>query len=103
MAEPDYKALVPSELSDLIPQFLAHRREDLEALETAFSKRDFEHLHRLAVRMKAVGAPYGFHAISELGKKISQALERPGSNELPTLIAEYRRYLQYVRVVIVAR
>jgi HPt (histidine-containing phosphotransfer) domain-containing protein len=66
---------VDPELSDLIPEFLQHKRDDTQAILSgvASDRIDFETLSRIGHRLKGEGGSYGFEAISDYGAEIERA------------------------------
>jgi HPt (histidine-containing phosphotransfer) domain-containing protein len=61
------------DLADLIPEFLASRRADLERIAESLAAQDGPALRRLAHDLKGCGAAYGFDPISELGARLERA------------------------------
>jgi CheY-like chemotaxis protein/HPt (histidine-containing phosphotransfer) domain-containing protein len=61
------------ELSDLVPGFLARKREDTGAILSAAERGDGEAISRLGHKLKGEGGGYGLDAISDLGRKLEQA------------------------------
>ena len=92
-------AEVDEDLSDLIPGFLTHKREDLETINVALRKNQFEVIGHLAHRMKGEGAGYGFDPISELGKKLEDAARGCDTAACARWTAELANYLENVEVV----
>ncbi len=62
------------------------------------ASNDFGAVLHMAHRMKGVGEPYGFPAISLLGIDIDQAAQKPDKARLVQLLAQYAHYLDNVRV-----
>jgi CheY-like chemotaxis protein/HPt (histidine-containing phosphotransfer) domain-containing protein len=90
---------VDPDLSDLIPGFIARKREDVATLSTAAAQNDYETLSKIGHRLKGEGGSYGFDAISEIGSAIEQAAKsrdlagvRRGAGELST-------YLESVEII----
>jgi HPt (histidine-containing phosphotransfer) domain-containing protein len=92
-------AEVDEDLSDLIPGFLTHKREDLQTINGALRKNQFEVVGHLAHRMKGEGAGYGFDPISELGKKLEDAARGRDAAACARWTAELANYLEHVEVV----
>jgi HPt (histidine-containing phosphotransfer) domain-containing protein len=90
---------IDPDLSDLIPGFLARKREDARVIKDAIARADYDTLGKLGHRMKGEGGGYGFDAITDFGA----ALERAAS--LKDLAAAYRwaerlaSYLEEIEVV----
>jgi PAS domain S-box-containing protein len=104
-AAPDgngYKIIVEvdPEISELIPDFLQHKRDDLSLLIGALERGDFDALRSIGHRMKGEGAGFGFQMMSEIG----MALEEAGKNRNLKLAQDQvwalSRYLDHVEVTV---
>ena len=95
----DLTANVPRDLWDLIPDFLLHRREEVEQLRAALSAGDREVLTHLAERMYALGNPYGFRQITTYGRQMRDALAGGKIGTVRRLIRQYAEYLDKVELV----
>lgn len=98
MALEDLEALVPVGVEDLLPAFLENRRKELEALRTAVATHDLATVLHIAHRMKGVGEPYGFPAISLLGVDFDVAAQKADRRKLAELLKQYASYLGSVRI-----
>jgi CheY-like chemotaxis protein/HPt (histidine-containing phosphotransfer) domain-containing protein len=63
------------DLSDLIPGFLARKREDAGAILAAAEHGESETIARLGHKMKGEGGSYGLDAISDIGRELEQAAQ----------------------------
>ncbi len=61
------------DLSDLIPGFLARKREDASAILAAAERGESEAIARLGHKMKGEGGSYGLDAITDIGRELEQA------------------------------
>jgi CheY-like chemotaxis protein/HPt (histidine-containing phosphotransfer) domain-containing protein len=90
---------VDTDLSDLIPGFLEHKRADAVMLTAAINQGDYDTLAKVAHKIKGEGGSYGFNVITEIGA----AIERAGAARDPaaarTAVQELRDYLDSVEVV----
>jgi HPt (histidine-containing phosphotransfer) domain-containing protein len=64
---------VDEDLSDLIPGFLARKRDEANAILDAAQRDDFAVIGRLAHRIKGEGGSYGFDKMSEIGRILEEA------------------------------
>ena len=64
---------VDQDLSDLVPGFLARKREDARAVLAAVEHGDSEAVARLGHKMKGEGGSYGLDAVTDLGRELEQA------------------------------
>ena len=100
----DYTRAAPIEvpvdpaLEDLIPDFLAHRRGDVDALRDMLPKEDLAGVARLGHNMKGTGRGYGFDEISEIGDAIEQAAKAERRDEISRLTDRLDKYLARVWV-----
>jgi len=93
-----FKAVVPSDLKDLIPIFLRNRKKELGALRKAAAKADFEKLQHLSHRMRGVGEPYGFPDVSSIGGEISRSAQHRDEESLTRLLTLYEEYLSNLQI-----
>ena len=99
-ALPDTIALRPDdEIRRLVPPFLAHRRRDVAALQTALSTRDFDTIRRLGHRIKETGRGYGFDGITEIGSALERAAHHQDGDAVSTRIAHLSDYLHRVQIM----
>jgi PAS domain S-box-containing protein len=64
---------IDQDLSDLVPGFLARKREDARAVLAAVEHGDSEAIARLGHKMKGEGGSYGLDAVTDLGRELEQA------------------------------
>jgi signal transduction histidine kinase/CheY-like chemotaxis protein/HPt (histidine-containing phosphotransfer) domain-containing protein len=64
---------IDQELSDLVPGFLARKREDAVAVVAAVERGDSDAVVRLGHKMKGEGGSYGLDTITDLGRDLEQA------------------------------
>jgi CheY-like chemotaxis protein len=90
---------VDADLSELIPEYLAHKRADCMTLDTAVERRDFVTVATLGHRMKGDGGSYGFDPISEIGAGLMDAARRQDGTDARRLANLFADYLARVQVV----
>ena len=61
------------EIADLIPKFLDNRQKDINLIESALEKNDFDAIRMLGHSMKGAGGGYGFDGVTEIGKNLEEA------------------------------
>lgn len=61
---------VAAEVRDLMPAFLANRKKDLEAIEDALARADFEAIRLIGESMQGSGRGYGLDRISVFGEEL---------------------------------
>jgi CheY-like chemotaxis protein/HPt (histidine-containing phosphotransfer) domain-containing protein len=90
---------VDAELRDLIPAFLAHKRDEAREALAALAVQDFETVARIAHRLKGEGASYGFDKVSALGRALEDAAKQRDEAVARRLAEELVSYLAHVEVV----
>jgi|ERR1700682_519484 S1-C subfamily serine protease len=97
----DYIALVPTDLADLIPEFLSNRGRETHELQAAINKRDFPDLRLLGERMYAVGNPYGFRQVTTFGRQIREACATEDLPSIADVLSQYEDYLGKLQIIAV--
>lgn len=64
---------IDRDLSDLVPGFLARKREDAAAIIRAAEVGDYSALASIGHKIKGEGGSYGIDAISEIGAAVEHA------------------------------
>jgi PAS domain S-box-containing protein len=64
---------IDADLSDLVPNFLAHKRDDARTIAAAIEMGDYATLSQLGHKMKGEGGSYGFDAITTMGAGLEDA------------------------------
>jgi len=90
---------VDADLSDLIPDYLIHKRADSTALDAAIERSDFTAIGALGHRMKGDGGSYGFDPISEIGTHLMDAARRRDGSDARRLACQFADYLARIEVV----
>jgi histidine phosphotransfer protein HptB len=90
---------VDIDLSDLVPGFLARKRDDLRAIMDAVPKNDYQVITRLAHRLKGEGGSYGFDRMTQLGRVMEEAAQNRDSAAVSRLAEELLKWLDRVEVV----
>jgi HPt (histidine-containing phosphotransfer) domain-containing protein len=84
---------------ELIPDYLANRRDELGALDNAIEQNDFETLRALAHKMKGSGGGYGLNRITEIGRGLEAAAKVQDVQSVKREVAALREFLERVEVV----
>lgn len=90
---------VDPDLSDLIPGFLAHKREDAARIRSAMDESDYDTLGKIGHKLKGEGGSYGFDAISEIGLALEQAAKSRDVAGVRRCVEELSAYLASVEIV----
>lgn len=87
------------DLQDLVPSFLRNRRNELQEMDGALARGDFEFIRRLAHTWKGICRPYGFVHLETLSRILEETGQREDRQEATAIVGEIRTYLDNVRVV----
>ncbi len=90
---------VDPDLSDLIPGFLAHKRDDVAAIFEAVTRRDYAEISHIAHRIKGEGGSYGFDLMTELGRGLEQAAATRDDGAVTTLARQLLNYMDRLEIV----
>jgi HPt (histidine-containing phosphotransfer) domain-containing protein len=90
---------VDEDLSDLIPDFLTHKRADIDTIFEAVTRRDYAKIGRIAHRVKGEGGSYGFDAMTEMGRSLEHAAATRDDGAVTTLARQLLSYLDHVEIV----
>jgi len=90
---------IDPDLEELIPGYLDNRRRDIQALEEALAREDFDTSQRLGHTMKGSGGGYGFDSISAIGMAIEEASKNRSLDQVRHAVGELADYLDRVQVV----
>jgi signal transduction histidine kinase/HPt (histidine-containing phosphotransfer) domain-containing protein len=89
---------IDSELADLIPGYLAGRRDDVAVGGQALASGDFARVAGLGHRMRGSGGSYGFAPISEIGSRLENAAKDRDATTVATALEELTTYLESVQI-----
>jgi HPt (histidine-containing phosphotransfer) domain-containing protein len=89
---------VARDLEDLIPAFMARRREDVGKLREALDSADMETLRVTGHSMKGTGGGYGFQGLSEIGADIEAAAKEGRLDAVREGVERLADYLARVEI-----
>ena len=98
-AGPRVVVQVDPDLMPLIPDFLAHRRDDVAAMRLALERGDYAMIRTAGHNMRGCGSGYGFDAITELGTALEQAALHTDAAAIRGSVDALSAYLDRVDVV----
>jgi len=87
------------DLWELVPEFLANRRRDVDSLRAAVQCGDHATIQRLGHNMKGTGAPFGFQEITEIGTGLEVAGRDAANASAASLTDRLDDYLTRLQVV----
>ena len=80
-------------VKELMPGYLARRREELSTLENAVEDRNYETLRIIGHNLHGSGAAYGLPRISELGRDLEKAAHGRDDAGVRTVIDAMRAFI----------
>ena len=91
---------VDPDLEDLIPGFLENRRKDVQSLQGALERGDYETIRVLGHSMKGAGGGYGFDGITDIGRFLEESAKNEDAQEIKNRITELSNYLERIEIII---
>lgn len=82
----------------LVPEYLEDRKSELSVLEWALAAGDFDTIRVLGHQLKGSGTPYGFAALSQIGRGLESAARSQSPGEVRRQIAALGDYLARVKM-----
>lgn len=90
---------VDENLADLVPDFLARKRLDLEKVRDSSAPHNYAEVERLGHRLKGDGSAYGFVTMSSIGRQLEEAAERHDDTAIASHAVELLDYLDHIDIV----
>jgi HPt (histidine-containing phosphotransfer) domain-containing protein len=90
---------VDPDLEPIIPQFLQNTGDDIKTINRGLEQADFSTVQRTGHSMKGYGSGFGFHFISEVGKRIEDAAREKNREEIAKGVSELEKYLEQVEII----
>ena len=90
---------IDPDLRDLVPVFIAHKREDTQAIVAAIARADYEALGQLGHRIRGEGGSYGFEELTEIGTSLEIAAKARNLAAIRKSAQELTAYLDSVEIV----
>jgi HPt (histidine-containing phosphotransfer) domain-containing protein len=85
-------------LQPLIPDYLRNRRNDLQKIADALTKRDLAALRKLGHDMAGSGGAYGIPPISDIGRTIENAALASDTAAIAVALEDLRVFLDMVKL-----
>jgi histidine phosphotransfer protein HptB len=96
---PDVIVEVDEDLSDLIPDFLTHKRADVAAIFEAIERHDYAAISSLGHRIKGDGGSYGFNSMTDMGRSLEQAAAIHDDRAMTALAHQLLNYMDSLKIV----
>jgi len=90
---------MPPGLENIMPDYLAWRREEVPELIAMLAASDFERLAKLSHNIKGTGTSYGFVDLSRIGADLELAAKQRDTNAASAQLMQLNYYLEHVQVI----
>ena len=90
---------VDKDLEDIMPEFLEHRKKDLEILQNAINKSEFNEVRIIGHRLAGNAPSYGLDDLGPIGDKLEEAARNQDKQTIVKLINEYKAYIKDLKIV----
>ncbi|BEH10745.1 MULTISPECIES: Hpt domain-containing protein [Geobacter] len=94
-----YRVRIDPELIDIVPVFIAHRRQDVASLHDALAHGDSSLIRKIAHNLKGAGSSFGFDTVSAIGERMERAATQGRWPAVAYFINLLARYLETVEPV----
>jgi HPt (histidine-containing phosphotransfer) domain-containing protein len=91
---------MPPGLEQIMPAYLAWRREEVPELLALLAASDFERLAKLSHNIKGTGTSYGLPDLSRIGADLELAAKQCDTDAASAQLTQLNYYLQRVQVVV---
>jgi HPt (histidine-containing phosphotransfer) domain-containing protein len=98
-AMPKIVVRIDPDLSDLIPGFLARKRQDVDAIRVAAAAGNHTALSDLGHKIKGEGGSYGLDRISEIGANLELAAKAQDAVEAQRQAEALTEFLDAVEIL----
>ena len=92
------KIEIPSGLEDIVPGYLAKRREEVPKMVELLAASDFARLKVLGHNLKGTGGGYGLPELTRLGAALEQSAKQTDGVGLRSQLTELGHYLDRVQL-----
>jgi HPt (histidine-containing phosphotransfer) domain-containing protein len=90
---------MPRGLEQIMPAYLAGRREEIPELIALLAASDFERLAKLSHNIRGTGTSYGFADLSRIGADLEIAAKQRDTNAASAQLIQLNYYLEHVQVI----
>ena len=98
MSRKEFVIVADPEIADLIPGYLAKRRDDLPRMKALFEARDLAGLRDLAHRIHGSAGGYGFGDLTVIARDIEYAARDGKADDVRRSLDLLEEYLRLVQV-----
>jgi PAS domain S-box-containing protein len=102
-AEPQTQAApgqiaIPEEMRHLLPNFLRSRQQDVEKLQQALVRDDYDHVRVLGANIAGISEMYGFDTLHQLGQSLEQLAPTADALAMAAQIEALEAYLHQLEL-----
>lgn len=94
-----YFVKIDAEIREIIPEFLARRRQEVNRLRELLRDQEYINLQMMGHRLKSNSESYGFMQLGLLGRNLENAALAESANRAATAIDEIEDFLNNVELV----
>ena len=88
-----YASKVDEGLREIMPGYLASRRQEVAEMQALIEDGNFEKIHFLAHKLRGHGGSYGLDVLSRIGRDLEKSSLSCRSARTQSLVETYRKYL----------
>lgn len=88
---------IDPDLQDLIPDFMASVKKEVETINSLLSNNDLNGIQRIGHSLKGTGGSYGFNEITDIGKNMEEAAKNSDKEAIIKLNSRLHSYLSAVK------
>jgi len=85
-------------IRDLLPGYVARRKEEIVKLQEMVSQDDFTQLRMIGHNLKGSGGLYGLPALSDFGANLESAALAQNQENIQDLLTEMKNYLDLIHI-----
>ncbi len=89
---------VDADLAELVPVYLASRREELARVSALLEAGDFDELWGIGHKLHGSGGGFGLDFLTELGERMEKSAKAADKAALAALAAELKDFLDTVEI-----
>lgn len=97
-SNPKIQTPVSPELFELAQSYLAKRISELQSLNDALTRKDFEKIHAMSHKTKGTAGAYGLPRLGELARELEAAAKNRDLSASRKVFTEIETYLNRVEI-----
>ena len=90
---------IPSDMQDILPDYLAGRKDETIILTEALFKKDFKTLQFIGHKLAGAAGSYGLMKLTEIGQRLESSARSEDLVSLSMAVADYRLYLRQLEII----